>query len=96
MMRNYWQAIRSFNRSVWAYFAMWAVIAFAYFGFIGVLQNLYLLRLGYDVESIGLLIAWAVYRYLGLKFLPRIWINLDAAWAASLVLAGAAGVVSAA
>lgn len=44
----------------------------------------------------GLFVAWAVYRYLGLKFLPRIWMNLDAAWAASLVLAGAAGIVSAA
>jgi hypothetical protein len=44
----------------------------------------------------GLLIAWAVYRYLGLKFLPRMWMNLDAAWAGSLVVAGAAGMVSAA
>lgn len=44
----------------------------------------------------GLFIAWAVYRYLGLKLLPRIWLNLDAAWAGSLVLAGAAGLISAA
>ncbi len=44
----------------------------------------------------GLVIAWAVYRYLGLKFLPQMWMNLDAAWAVSLVLAGAAGMVSAA
>jgi hypothetical protein len=44
----------------------------------------------------GVLIAWTVYRYLGLKFLPRMWMNLDAAWAASLVVAGAAGLVSAA
>ena len=40
----------------------------------------------------GLAIAWAVYRYLGLKFLRRSWFNLELAWAASLVLAGAAGV----
>ena len=39
----------------------------------------------------GLAIAWAVYRYLGLQFLRRAWFNLDLAWAASLVLAGAAG-----
>ena len=32
-----------------------------------------------------------VYRYLGLQFLRRAWFNLDLAWAASLVLAGAAG-----
>lgn len=57
-MQNYWQAIRSFDHSIWPYFAMLSLIAFSYFGFIGVLQNLYLLRLGYDVESIGLLIAW--------------------------------------
>lgn len=39
----------------------------------------------------GLAMAWAVYRYLGLQFLRRAWFNLDLAWAASLVLAGAAG-----
>jgi hypothetical protein len=39
----------------------------------------------------GLLIAWSVYRYLGLEFLRRAWLNLDVAWAGSLVLAGAAG-----
>ena len=41
----------------------------------------------------GLLIAWTVYRYLGLAFLRRAWLNLDVAWAGSLVLAGAAGLV---
>ena len=40
----------------------------------------------------GMAMAWAVYRYLGLQFLRRAWFNLDAAWAASLVVAGAAGV----
>lgn len=43
----------------------------------------------------GLAAAWAVYRYLGLRVLRRAWINLDLAWAASLVVAGAAGVASA-
>ena len=37
----------------------------------------------------GGLLAWLVYRYLGLKFVSRSWFNLDAAWAASLVLVGA-------
>ena len=36
-------------------------------------------------------IAWAVYRYLGLRFLRRVWLNLDLVWGASLVIAGAAG-----
>lgn len=35
--------------------------------------------------------AWAVYRYLGLRFLRRAWLNLDAVWGASLIIAGAAG-----
>ena len=33
-------------------------------------------------------LAWLVYRYLGLKFVSRSWFNLDAIWAASLVLVG--------
>jgi hypothetical protein len=36
----------------------------------------------------GGVLAWLVYRYLGLKFLSRSWFNLDATWAASLVLVG--------
>jgi hypothetical protein len=42
------------------------------------------------VAGIGM--AWIVYRYLGLRFLQRAWLNLDAVWGASLVLAGAAGI----
>jgi len=37
----------------------------------------------------GGLLAWLVYRYLGLKFVARSWFNLDATWAFSLVLVGA-------
>lgn len=40
----------------------------------------------------GIGVAWVIYRYLGLRFLPRVWLNLDAVWGASLVLAGAAGI----
>jgi len=40
----------------------------------------------------GIAIAWVVYRYLGLAFLRRAWLNLDAVWGASLVIAGAAGI----
>ncbi len=36
----------------------------------------------------GGLLAWLVYRYLGLRFVSRSWFNLDAAWAASLILIG--------
>ena len=37
----------------------------------------------------GGLLAWLVYRYLGLKFVSRSWFNLDASWAVSLILVGA-------
>ncbi|HYS66882.1 MAG TPA: hypothetical protein VEN30_24135 [Paraburkholderia sp.] len=37
---------------------------------------------------VGGLIAWLVYRYLGLKFVSRSWFNLDAFWASSLILVG--------
>jgi hypothetical protein len=37
----------------------------------------------------GGVFAWAVYRYLGLKFVSRSWFNLDALWALSLILVGA-------
>jgi len=32
------------------------------------------------------ILAWLVYRYLGLKFLSRGWFNLDAIWASSVIL----------
>jgi hypothetical protein len=37
----------------------------------------------------GGLLAWLVYRYLGLEFVSRSWFNLDAIWAVSLILVGA-------
>lgn len=43
----------------------------------------------------GLGMAWAVYRYLGLRFLRRAWLNLDIVWGACLVIAGAAGIAMA-
>ncbi|WP_232232535.1 MULTISPECIES: hypothetical protein [unclassified Cupriavidus] len=36
----------------------------------------------------GGLVAWLVYRYVGLKFVSRTWFNLDVVWALSLVLVG--------
>jgi hypothetical protein len=37
----------------------------------------------------GGILAWLVYRYLGLKLVSRSWFNLDATWAFSLILVGA-------
>jgi len=36
----------------------------------------------------GGLLAWIVYRYVGLKLIARSWFNLDASWAVSLILVG--------
>lgn len=36
----------------------------------------------------GGLAAWLVYRHLGLKFVSKGWLNLEATWAASLMLVG--------
>jgi hypothetical protein len=44
----------------------------------------------------GAFMALLVYRYLGLRFLRRAWLDLDRVWGASLVLAGAAGMALAA
>lgn len=37
----------------------------------------------------GGLMAWLVYRYVGLKFVSRSWFNMDAVWPLSLMLVGA-------
>jgi hypothetical protein len=41
----------------------------------------------------GGILAWLVYRYLGLRFLSRSWFNLDTVWAASLILVGGVSLV---
>lgn len=41
----------------------------------------------------GIGMAWVVYRYLGLGFLRRAWLNLDTVWGVSLILAGGAGIL---
>jgi hypothetical protein len=38
--------------------------------------------------AVGGLLAWLAYRHLGLRFISRSWFNLDAIWAASLILVG--------
>lgn len=43
----------------------------------------------------GGIFAFAVYEWLGLKFLSKSWFNLDIVWALSLVLVGGIGLVTA-
>ena len=40
----------------------------------------------------GLVAAWIVYRYVGLRVLNHAWVNLDVVWGASLLVAGGVSV----
>ena len=44
----------------------------------------------------GGIVAFAVYEWLGLRFISKSWFNLDVVWALSLILVGAIGVSNAA
>jgi MFS family permease len=64
LFQEYWQAIRSFSPSLRRLLLSMSLILFTAFGLQPVLQNLYLLRLGFDVQFIGLLagvgqVVWA-------------------------------------
>lgn len=99
LLSNYWQVVRGFSRDIWIFLASWAFLAFGYFGIMGVLLNLYLLRLGYGPKFIGLLIGsgqllWALLALpaasVGLRIGPRnamsIGYGLIAAGSALIVL----------
>jgi len=64
LIQDYWQAIRSFSPSLRRLLFSMSLILVTAFGLQPVLQNLYLLRLGFDVQFIGLLagigqVVWA-------------------------------------
>jgi MFS family permease len=66
MATKYFKNVRSFSRNIWLYFVSWATLGFAYAGIYLVLFNLYLLRLDYGYEFIGLvngagMIAFAIF-----------------------------------
>jgi MFS family permease len=63
-MLAYWRVLRGFDRSLILFLAYQASVGFCYFGLLNVLLNLYLLRLGFGLEFIGLLngagqLVWA-------------------------------------
>jgi predicted MFS family arabinose efflux permease len=65
-MIHWFYTLRQFSRDVRLYLLAWALIGFGYFGIQGVLFNLYLLRLGYGPEFVGLfngsgLLVWALF-----------------------------------
>ena len=53
-MTNLRRALRQFHPDVYRYLIASSLVGFSYFGFVTVLLNLYLLRLGYGTEFIGL------------------------------------------
>jgi hypothetical protein len=61
-------------------------------------SNLRIALLVAAVHTLAMLLAgagmaWAVDRYLGLRYLRSAWLNLDRVWAVSLIAAGAAGML---
>ena len=70
MITTYLQKLRLLSRDVRLFLVSGALLSFAYFGFYGVLFNLYLLRLGFDAELIGLV--------QGVSSLPMIILSLPA------------------
>ena len=66
MFNDYFQQLRLISRNAWLCIVSWTVLGFAYFGIYLVLFNLYLLRLGYGYEFVGLvngvgMIAFAIF-----------------------------------
>ena len=63
MATTYLQKLRLFSRNARLILIVYAVPGFTYFGIISVLLNLYLLRLGYGPEFIGLFngISWLIF-----------------------------------
>ncbi|HEU5102287.1 MAG TPA: MFS transporter [Roseiflexaceae bacterium] len=56
-MSSYWQALRAFSPSLRRFLISFPINVIVPFGIIAVLMNLYLLRLGFDVRFIGLMVA---------------------------------------
>jgi hypothetical protein len=64
-MATYWQTIRSFSPSLRRFLIAMAMLLTVFFGIVAVLQNLFLLRLGFDAKFIGLVLGlgqlvWAI------------------------------------
>jgi MFS family permease len=65
-MKTYWNLFRQFNKDIKLFLVLWCMIAFAFFGVLGVLMNLYLLRLGFGTDFIGMMhgsgqLIWGIF-----------------------------------
>jgi MFS family permease len=74
MSLSYFQAIRRFETDVWLFYGFWLTIGVSYFGIYAVVFNLYLVRLGYGPEFIGLVQGFV---FLGLSVfcIPAGWLG---------------------
>jgi MFS family permease len=63
MSTTYIQKLRLFNRDVRLYLTSWALMGFGYQGIFLVLCNIYLLRLGYGPEFIGLVSGLGMFSF---------------------------------
>jgi hypothetical protein len=79
-----WRILLTFNGNLKRFLASWGLGSFAYFGIQGVLLNLYLIRLGYGPEFIGLLIASGQVVW-GLMALPAVYVGRRLGFKAILV-----------
>ena len=68
-MLQKWFRSLNFSQDALRLLGAWSLMAFSYFGIQGVLLNLYLLRIGFGVETLGLLIASGQFVW-GLMALP--------------------------
>ena len=71
-MTNLRQALRAFHADVYKYLFAVSIVGFSYFGFVSVLLNLYLLRLGYGTDFIGLVNGGIAFAFAA-SSLPATW-----------------------
>jgi MFS family permease len=68
-MAEYWRRMRELPRSLWLMLLAIGLALFVWQGLLAVLYNLYLLRLGFDAQAIGLLVGFGTLVW-GLAALP--------------------------
>lgn len=67
------------SRDIRLYVCVWGFLSFGYFGVFSVLFNLYLLRIGYGPETIGLFVGAGQLAWVATS-LPPLVINLSLTW----------------
>ena len=74
MAKSYLQTIRGFNRDIRLFLLLFAAIGVGFFGIYAVVFNLYLIRLGFGPEFIGL-VNGSVFIFLAVFSVPAGWLG---------------------